>query len=51
MTNIDPQLSEENTDSARRLMKKHKHNVTIYSPILFRFKNIDTALLEIKKSC
>ena len=40
MTNIDPQLSEENIDSARRLMKKDKNNVTIYGPILVRFKNI-----------
>ena len=33
MTNIDPQLSEEDIDSARRLMKKDKNNVTIYGII------------------
>ena len=40
LTNIDPQLSKEDIESARRLMKKDKNNVTIYGPILARFKNI-----------
>ena len=33
MTNIDPQLSEDDIDSGKRLMKKDKNNVTIYGPI------------------
>merc|ERR1712096_147870 len=40
LTNIDPQLNKEYIESARRLMKKDKNNVTIYGPILARFKNI-----------
>ena len=40
LTNIDPQLSKEDIESARRLMKKDKNYVTIYGPILARFKNI-----------
>ena len=40
MTNIDPQLSEEDIDFARILMKKDKNNVTTYGPILVKFKNI-----------
>ena len=40
LTNIDPQLNKEDIESARRLMKKDKNNVTIYGPILARFKNI-----------
>ena len=39
MTNINPQLSEEDIDSARRLMKKDNNNVTVYGPNILRFKN------------
>ena len=38
MANVDPQLSKEDIDSARRLMKTDKNNVTIYGPILVRIK-------------
>ena len=40
LTNVDPQLSEKDIDSARRLMKKDKNSVTTCGPILVRLKNL-----------
>ena len=51
ITNVDSQLSEEDIDFAWRLMKKDKNNVTIYGPILVRFKTLvkETTYLKIKR--
>ena len=40
INNVDPELSQDDIDYARRLMKKDNNNVVTYGPILVRFKNL-----------